>query len=93
MFNIGFSEMILIAVLALVFIGPKQLPEIARTVGRFLNEMKRASSSLTGDFNEQFNYKKLIEPDEEPKIDRYAHLTPEERARHLNEKKTEDENS
>ncbi len=52
MFNIGFSELVVIGVIALIFIGPKQLPEIARTVGRFINELKRASDEAMGTFRE-----------------------------------------
>lgn len=40
MFGVGFSELILLAVLALIFIGPEELPKVARTLGRFLNELK-----------------------------------------------------
>jgi sec-independent protein translocase protein TatB len=47
MFNLGLSEMILIGIIALIFIGPKQLPEIARTIGRMLNELKRATDDIT----------------------------------------------
>ena len=50
MFNFGFSELIVIGVIALVFIGPKQLPEVARVVGRLLNEFKRATGDITGSF-------------------------------------------
>jgi sec-independent protein translocase protein TatB len=46
MLNLGFFEMIAVAAIALVAIGPKQLPEVARTLGRMLNELKRT----TGDF-------------------------------------------
>ncbi len=56
MFNLGFTELMLLGAIALIFIGPKQLPEVARTVGRFLNELKRASSdfqsTLTQDFKD-----------------------------------------
>jgi Tat protein translocase TatB subunit len=52
MFNIGFSELVVIGVIALIFIGPKQLPEIARTVGKFINELKRASDEALGSFRE-----------------------------------------
>ncbi len=38
MFDIGFSEMLLLAAIALIAIGPKQLPEVARTVGRLIND-------------------------------------------------------
>lgn len=47
MFNIGFSELLILAVIALIFIGPKELPEIARVIGRMLNELKRATGDLT----------------------------------------------
>jgi len=52
MFNLGFSELLLLGVIALIFIGPKQLPEMARTVGRLLNELKRASSDFQQTFTE-----------------------------------------
>lgn len=52
MFNIGFSELLVIAALALIFIGPKQLPEVARVVGRFLNELRRASDEAMHVFKE-----------------------------------------
>jgi sec-independent protein translocase protein TatB len=50
MFDIGFSEMILIAVIALVAIGPKQLPEVARTVGKFIGEFKRMFGDVATGF-------------------------------------------
>lgn len=46
MFNIGFTEMVVLGVLALVLIGPKQLPELARTLGRFMNEFKRSTDAF-----------------------------------------------
>lgn len=49
MFNLGFTEMLAIAVIALVVIGPKQLPHVARVIGRVLGELRRA----TGDFNRE----------------------------------------
>lgn len=55
MFNIGFGEMLILAAIALIFIGPKQLPEVARIVGRTLNELKRATEDLTGNFVKQRN--------------------------------------
>lgn len=50
MFNLGFSELIVLGVLALIFIGPKQLPEVARVIGRLLNEFKSATGDLTSSF-------------------------------------------
>jgi Tat protein translocase TatB subunit len=48
MFNLGFSELIIIGVLALILIGPKQLPEVAKVLGRMMNEFKKATSDLSG---------------------------------------------
>lgn len=48
MFNMGFSEMIVIGVVALLVIGPKQLPEVAKVVGRLLGELRRATQDLGG---------------------------------------------
>lgn len=50
MFNLGFSEIFVLSIIALLVIGPKQLPEVARTLGRLLNELKRA----TGDMSKSF---------------------------------------
>jgi len=45
--NFGFSgEMIFLFFLALILFGPKKLPEIARQVGRFMNEFRRASNEF-----------------------------------------------
>lgn len=52
MFNLSFSELLILSVLALIFIGPKQLPELARVLGRLLNELKRASGELTSTFTD-----------------------------------------
>jgi Tat protein translocase TatB subunit len=55
MFNLGFSEMVIVGILALILIGPKQLPEMARTVGRFINELKRSTDSLKDEFNAELH--------------------------------------
>ncbi len=52
MFNMGFTELIALAGIALIFIGPKQLPEVARTIARLLNEFKRATSGVTETFDQ-----------------------------------------
>ncbi len=49
MFNIGFTEMMFLGILALVLIGPKQLPEVARSIGKMINEFKRSTSAFTED--------------------------------------------
>ena len=46
MFNIGTPELLLILVIALVVVGPRKLPEIARTIGRAINQLKKAVNSV-----------------------------------------------
>ena len=62
MFGIGFQEMLVIAVLALVLIGPKKLPEIAKAIGRTLAEFRRAVDDVKETVNEEMfkEEKKLL---------------------------------
>jgi Tat protein translocase TatB subunit len=53
MFGIGFPELLLIAVLALVVIGPKRLPDLARALGRGFAEFRRATDELKQTFEEE----------------------------------------
>jgi Tat protein translocase TatB subunit len=77
MFNLGLSEMILIGVIALIFIGPKQLPEIARTVGRMLNELRRATEDITTSITDPKSYarKKAFEDEQA----RFLKKSPEQK--------------
>ena len=63
MFGLGMSEIIFLGVLALIVIGPKELPELARTLGRFINDLKRSTNSLTDDFKQQTGFDKLSKLD------------------------------
>ena len=46
MFNVGGGELLVIAVIALIVLGPQKLPEAMRTVGRVIGELKRISSGF-----------------------------------------------
>jgi TatA/E family protein of Tat protein translocase len=48
-FNIGPTELIVILVLALIIFGPTRLPEIGRTVGKSLREVRRATDEIRKD--------------------------------------------
>src|SRR5271165_1125850 len=64
MFNIGPGELVIILILALVLLGPKRLPEVARTVGKGMRELRRATEDLKGSVESEF-YK--LEHPESPK--------------------------
>ena len=51
MFGIGMSELLLVLALALIFIGPKKLPDIAKALGRGFAEFKRATEDLKSSFD------------------------------------------
>lgn len=51
--SIGMPELIIIFVVALVIFGPKKLPELGRSLGRSLNEFKRASNELKNTLEEE----------------------------------------
>lgn len=46
MFNIGMPELLVILALALIILGPRKLPELARSLGKGLAEFKRATNAL-----------------------------------------------
>ncbi len=50
MFGIGMPEMLLILAIALIVIGPKKLPDLAKSLGRAFAEFKRATSELKESF-------------------------------------------
>lgn len=49
-FNLGFPELILILVIALIVFGPRKLPEIGSAVGKAMREFRRATSEITEEF-------------------------------------------
>src|ERR1700742_130151 len=52
MFDIGWSELALIAVVALIAIGPKELPGVLRMVGQWMGKARRMASEFQGQFQE-----------------------------------------
>jgi TatA/E family protein of Tat protein translocase len=68
--NFG-SEMIFILLLAFLMFGPKKLPEIARTLGKFMAEFKKASSQFQGQIHEEI--RKLDIQEADPR----KHIAPE----------------
>ena len=66
MFGIGFPELLMIMALALIVLGPKRLPDLARALGRGLSEFKRASDELKQTFADEARSNDLKRPPGEP---------------------------
>jgi sec-independent protein translocase protein TatB len=52
MFDIGWSELVVIGVVALIAIGPRELPGVLRSVGQWVGKIKRMASDFQGQFQE-----------------------------------------
>lgn len=52
MFDIGWSELVVIGIVALIAIGPKELPGVLRTVGHWMGKVRRMAAEFQGQFQE-----------------------------------------
>jgi Tat protein translocase TatB subunit len=68
MFGIGMTELVVILAIGLLVLGPKRLPDLARSLGKGLAEFRRASTDLRREF---------IDVADEARIDRPAPAKPE----------------
>ena len=59
MFDIGFSELMVIGVVALIVIGPEKLPRVARTVGILAGRLQRYVSDVKADINREIELEEL----------------------------------
>jgi len=59
MLDIGFSELILIALVALIVIGPERLPKVARTAGHLLGRLQRYVNDVKADINREMQLDEL----------------------------------
>ena len=66
MFDIGFLELMVVAILGLLVLGPERLPKAARTVGLFLGRMRRTMSNIQDDFERQVRTEELREKLKDP---------------------------
>ncbi|MCX6137041.1 MAG: twin-arginine translocase TatA/TatE family subunit [Ignavibacteriales bacterium] len=53
--NIGFSELLFIVVVIVVFFGPKKIPEIARMIGKASTQVKRAMADVESELKRPFD--------------------------------------
>ena len=59
MFDVGFSELVVIALVALIVIGPERLPKVARTVGILLGRLQRYVNDVKSDINREMQLDEL----------------------------------
>src|ERR1700741_4997047 len=59
MFDIGFSEMMVIALVALIVIGPERLPRVARTLGHLAGRLQRYVADVKADINREVELEEL----------------------------------
>jgi sec-independent protein translocase protein TatB len=59
MFDIGFSEIVVIAVVALVVIGPEKLPKVARTLGHMFGRLQRYVNEVKADISREMELDEL----------------------------------
>ena len=63
--SIGTSELLLIGVIALIFLGPRKLPQMARTIGKSMAEFRRATNEFKSTWEREVDLESY-EPDETP---------------------------
>lgn len=66
MWNLGFQEVVIIFIIALVIFGPRKLPDLGKSLGKSLAEFKRASNELKRTWEDEVR----AETDELKKIQR-----------------------
>ena len=59
MFDIGFSEMVMIAIVALIVIGPQRLPAVARTMGTLLGRLRRYTEDVKAEVNRELQLEEV----------------------------------
>ena len=61
MFDMGFTEMMLIGIVALIVIGPERLPGVARTAGKYFGRLKRFMTTVKADVEQELRADELRE--------------------------------
>ena len=59
MFDVSFSELMLVGVIALIVIGPERLPKVARTVGHLLGRAQRYVNEVKSDIQKEIDLKEI----------------------------------
>ena len=59
MFDVGFSEVVIIAIIALVILGPERLPKVARTIGFWVGKARRMVADVKSDIDREMRESEL----------------------------------
>jgi len=79
MFGLGAGELLIILAFALIFIGPKKLPELAKGLGKSIREFQKAKDDLMAQVHEESNnLKQEIMEDRSEEVAVSSHDTPME---------------
>ncbi len=70
MFGLSGQELLLIVILALIVLGPKKLPEVAKTLGKGYQEIRKAVDGVKGTVNVNKVFTDMMKDDDEPTVDK-----------------------
>jgi sec-independent protein translocase protein TatB len=91
MFDIGFLELVVIAVIGLIVIGPERLPDVARTVGKWVGRTRRFVLQVKSDIDREIRQEELRKAiEEDAGLDEIKQIMDTDRFT-LEEEKEEDE--
>ena len=74
--SIGMPELVIILVIALIIFGPRKLPELGKSLGKSINEFKKASTELQNTLEKEIQIEELKEKDEQRARSATAPVTP-----------------
>ncbi|MFM9912950.1 MAG: Sec-independent protein translocase protein TatB [Methylophilaceae bacterium] len=67
MFDIGFSEILVVLVVALIVIGPEKLPKVARTLGLLTGRLQRYAANIKADVEREIRNEEVLRIEREAK--------------------------
>jgi TatA/E family protein of Tat protein translocase len=76
--SIGMPELIIILVIALIIFGPRKLPELGKSLGRSLNEFKKASTDLQNTLEQEIKIEEQKEAADKFKVDENKFKKPDD---------------